>query len=100
MISELKSSSMKRIFPIVLALLYFKAEAQAPAGSAFTLQQAIEYAYKNSPSLLNADLDVKNSVYRRRELLGVGLPQIASSIDLKDYIHIPTSLIPAKFTNP
>ena len=72
----------------------------APTGKGntdFTLQQAIEYAMKNSPNYLTSTLDVESAAYRRKELLGAGLPQINGSVDLKDYIEIPTSLIPAQF---
>lgn len=62
----------------------------------FTLQQAIDYSLKNSPNYLNAEYDVQNAVYKRKELLGVGLPQVNGSVDLKDYLEIPTSLLPAQ----
>jgi outer membrane protein len=63
----------------------------------FTLQQAVEYAVKNSPNYLNAELDQKNAIYKRNEITGLGLPQISASADVKDYIEIPTSLIPGEF---
>jgi len=63
----------------------------------YSLKQAIDYAFKNSPNYLNAELEMQNSKYRKREVLGVGLPQINSSVDLKDYIDIPTSLLPGQF---
>jgi len=68
------------------------------AGSAnYSLKQAIDYAFKNSPNYLNAELEIQNSKYRKKEVLGVGLPQINSNVDLKDYIDIPTSLLPGQF---
>src|SRR5437868_12566407 len=63
----------------------------------FSLTQAVEYAIKNSPSYLNAELDLQNAVYRKDETRGLGLPQINGSIDVKDYLSIPTSLIPGDF---
>lgn len=63
----------------------------------FTLPQAIEYAVKNSPNYLNAELDVESAAYKRKELLGAGLPQLTASVDLKDYFDIATSLVPAQF---
>lgn len=65
--------------------------------TSFTLQQAIEYSLKNSPNYLNADLDLQNANYKRKEIAGLGLPQINGSIDIKDYINIPTSLLPGEF---
>ncbi|MES2132918.1 MAG: TolC family protein [Bacteroidota bacterium] len=64
--------------------------------TSFTLQQAIDYSLKNSPNYLNAEYDVENAAYKRKELLGVGLPQVNGSVDLKDYLEIPTSLLPAQ----
>ncbi len=90
----------------ILPLLFFgvgitSLNAQEAAGTqnstSFTLQQAIDYSLKNSPNYLNAEYDVQSAAYRRKELLGVGLPQVNGSVDVKDYIAIPTSLLPAEF---
>lgn len=92
----------KKLIPLLLigaGLSQLRAQT-APAGqgtASFTLPQAIEFATKNSPNYLNAELDVENAAYRRKEVLGAGLPQINASVDLKDYLEIPTSLIPAQF---
>ena len=83
------------VFSITFAL--FTAKGQNAGSSNYSLKQAIDYAFKNSPNYLNAELEIQNSKYRKREVLGVGLPQINSSVDLKDYIDIPTSLLPGQF---
>jgi outer membrane protein len=70
--------------------------AQESSNTNFSLQQALEYAMKNSPNQLNAELDLKNAEYRKKEITGSGLPQITGSIDIKDYINIPTSLLPGQ----
>lgn len=85
------------IIALLITLSFCNIKAQKSESSAFTLQQAIDYAYKNSPNYLSADLDAKSAEYRRKEIMGAGLPQITGSIDLKDYIEIPTSLIPGQF---
>ncbi len=82
-------------FSMTFALL--TAKGQNAGSSNYSLKQAIDYAFKNSPNYLNAELEIQNSKYRKREVLGVGLPQINSSVDLKDYIDIPTSLLPGQF---
>jgi outer membrane protein TolC len=71
--------------------------AQQQQNTSFSLQQAIDYALKNSPNYQNATLDQKNAEYKRDEVAGGGLPQVTGSVDLKDYISIPTSLIPGQF---
>lgn len=68
--------------------------------SSFTLKQAIDFALKNSPSQQNAELDLKLAQYKRKEITGLGLPQITGSFDFKDYIEIPTQLISASAFNP
>lgn len=65
--------------------------------TAFTLQEAIDYALAHNQNYLNAALDVKSAEYRNKEFVGIGLPQISASADVKDYLSIPTSLIPAEF---
>lgn len=82
-------------FSMTFALL--TAKGQNAGSSNYSLKQAIDYAFKNSPNYLNAELEIQNSKYRKREVLGVGLSQINSSVDLKDYIDIPTSLLPGQF---
>lgn len=82
---------------LTLAVVAFKVNAQQASSNNFSLQQAIDYSLKNSPNYLNADLDLKNAEYKRKEITGLGLPQINGSIDLKDYLAIPTSLLPGQF---
>ncbi len=91
----------KVIFPLLFIGVGITSVNAQDAGTqnstSFTLQQAIDYSLKNSPNYLNAEYDVQNADYRRKELLGVGLPQVNGSVDLKDYLEIPTSLIPGDF---
>lgn len=91
----------KVIFPLLFIGVGITSLTAQDAGtqnsSSFTLQQAIDYSIKNSPNYLNAEYDVQSADYRRKELLGAGLPQVNGSVDLKDYLDIPTSLIPGDF---
>lgn len=89
----------KLIAPLIFVCLLNQANAQQQSQSStqFSLQQAIDYSLKNSPNYLNAELDIDNSRYKRKEVLGLGLPQISGSVDLKDYVEIPTSLLPGQF---
>lgn len=70
--------------------------AQEATSGNFSLQQSIDYAIKNSPNYLNAELDQKSAEHKRKEIAGLGLPQINGSIDIKDYLEIPTSLLPGQ----
>jgi outer membrane protein len=94
---------MKKSTLIIFSLLLFGAatgQQEAANGTAFSLQQAIEYAMKNSPSQQNAEFDLENSEYRKREITGIGLPQVSGSFDMKDYLKLPVSVIDQSAFNP
>src|SRR5688572_10319209 len=73
------------------------AGAQEINSATFTLPQAIEYATKNSPSYLNAALDQQSAEYQRKEIAAAGYPQINGSVDIKNFIILPTQLLPGDF---
>lgn len=62
-----------------------------------TVQQAIDYAMKNQSRVQNAELDEQIARHKAQEILGLGFPQINGSLDVKDFLEIPTSLIPGQF---
>ncbi|MEO6405655.1 MAG: TolC family protein [Ferruginibacter sp.] len=63
----------------------------------FTIQQAADYAIKNSVQVRNALLDLRIQQQTNREITSAAFPQINGSANLNDYLEIPTSLIPAEF---
>ncbi len=81
---------------LIVAASITTLQAQEKSNS-FSLQEAVDYSLKNSPNYLNSDLDLQNANYKRKEIAGIGLPQISGSVDLKDYLAIPTSLLPGEF---
>jgi len=85
---------------LITIFLFVSGSAWAQTKTSFNLQEAIEFSIKNSPNYLNAELDEKNAVYRKNEITGVALPQINGSVDIKDYLQIPTSILPAAAFNP
>jgi len=90
----------KKKYAFLLSLVIFaftETKAQENNSASFSLQQSIDYAIKNSPSYLNSELDLKNAIYKRNEITGMGLPQVNGSVDVKDYIELPTSLLPGQF---
>ncbi len=93
----LPNLSIKLRLALLGLMLLGWAKAQTPQSNAFSLQQAIDYALKNSPNALNAEQDKLAAKYKKREFQGIGLPQASASFDLKDFIEIPTSLIPGDF---
>lgn len=81
---------------MTLTLVLLDSSAQEKNTSSFSLQEAIDYALKHNQNYLNADLELKSAEYKNKEYIGIGLPQISGSADAKDYLSIPTSLIPAQ----
>lgn len=63
----------------------------------FSLKEAVEYALTHNYNYLSAQTDVKSAKARNWEYTGIGLPQVSASFDLKDYLELPTSLLPAQF---
>lgn len=85
----------KHAYILSFAMIVFTATKAQDSNSAnFSLQQSIDYAIKNSPNYLNSELDLKYANYKRKEIVGTGLPQVSGSVDFKDYFNIPTSLLP------
>ena len=83
----------KNFILLLLALVSFG----FASGQTYSLQQAQDFAVKNSINNANAKLDVDIARAKKNEVTGIGLPQINGSFDVKDYIKIPTSLVPAQF---
>jgi outer membrane protein len=78
-------------------LFCYKSSAQADAGKGFTLKEAQDYALKNNVNNMNASLDDAIARNYNKEIRGIGFPQIDGSFDIKNFIEIPTSLVPAQF---
>tara|TARA_R110002050_G_scaffold149463_1_gene276124 strand:+ start:181362 stop:182696 length:1335 start_codon:yes stop_codon:yes gene_type:complete len=60
----------------------------------FTLQQARDYAVEHSYSTQKSVMDQEIAVKKMKEVTAIGLPQINGTADFKNYIDIPTFLIP------
>lgn len=88
----------KRFHSLILLLSTITIYAQTSgSGSAFTLSQAIDFAVQNHVSIKNAEIDEQLAKSKVKEVVGIGLPQVNASFDIKDFLEIPTSLIPAEF---
>lgn len=87
-----------RTINLLLAFLLFSAQAfcQDKAPVALSLADAVSYALKNNINVLNADLDLQSAKMRESEIRGIGLPQISGSFDIKNYVQLPTQLLPGE----
>ncbi|MEW6469196.1 MAG: TolC family protein [Bacteroidota bacterium] len=88
----------QRICALLTGLLAAGAcTAQGPQSFSFSLQQSVEYALQNQVNVQNAVLDEQIAKGKVNEVLGLGFPQVSGSIDVKDFLEIPTSVIPGEF---
>ena len=90
---------MKKISGLLLLLGFpiLGIAQSADSSYSFTLKQAIEFALEHQKDVLNAQLDADIRDAQVKEVIGIGLPQVNGSFDVKDYIELPTSLIPGEF---
>ncbi|KAA3643743.1 MAG: TolC family protein [Bacteroidetes bacterium] len=65
------------------------------AALSFTLQEAQEYAVKNSYQAKLAQKDVEKSERKVKETISTGLPQINGAVNYQQYVETPVQLIPA-----
>lgn len=82
---------------VLLSNFSLKAQNATDTASSFSISEAQEFAIKNNANFLNAEIDQKIAIAKKREVTGLGLPQISSSFDVKDYLELPTSLLPGEF---
>jgi len=86
---------------IILGMALFTmnsfAQTKDSASFSFSLQQSINYALENQKDIKNAIIDEQIAQKKVNEIMGMGLPQINASFDLREFLEIPTSLVPADF---
>ena len=89
----------KIIILLSIPLLISKVNAQNGDTKSynFTLQQSVDFAYQNQAKVKNALLDEQIAYQKVKEVTSIGLPQLSGSFDIKDYVEIPTSLLPGQF---
>jgi outer membrane protein len=87
---------MKKILLIGLGIATLNTFAQTKDSTAysFSITQAIDFAVKNQKDVKNAIIDEALAQEKVHETRGVGLPQINSSLDVKDFIDVPTQVAP------
>src|ERR1051325_3079595 len=72
----------------------FLGRAQENTSLAFSVKQCIEFATNNSNKVKNAILDELTATAKAREVTAMGLPQVNASVDLKNFIEVPTQVVP------
>jgi len=74
---------MDKLLKITLVVLVLLIGQNANAQSAFTLKEAQDYAVKNNPNVVNAQIDYELAVAQKNQVRAIGLPQISASADAR-----------------
>jgi len=82
---------------LILPLLFVLVTAGSQERYEFSLQQAVDYAMKNSLQVKNALLDVLIQEQTNREVTGSAYPQVSASGSVTYYGKLPVSLVPADY---
>ncbi|MCC6599290.1 MAG: TolC family protein [Crocinitomicaceae bacterium] len=83
--------------PILLLVVVLTSRLQAQENVSLSLQQAQEYAVKNSFSVKSSQYDTKSAELQTEELLALGFPQLNGSLQYQNFIDLPTSIVPGDF---
>jgi Outer membrane protein len=98
---KLKPASISKVILAVILTggITVRTGAQVIAESnySFTAKQAVEYAMKNSVQVKNALIDTRIQQQTNREITASAYPQITGTINVQDYVKLPTQLIPGEF---
>ena len=78
----------------MLSLLTINQVVIAQKVNSFSLQQAVEYAKKNSVQVKNALLDILIQKQTNRDITSIALPQINGSMSVTRNLDIPVQVIP------
>ncbi|MEY3343801.1 MAG: hypothetical protein RL090_1485, partial [Bacteroidota bacterium] len=86
------------VLAILLMIIPFAGNGQENKTSfSMTIPQAIAFAIDNHPDIKNANLEIAVASAKISELIAVGLPQVNLSVDVNNFVEIPTQFVPAEF---
>ena len=84
---------------LMVSLITFSQVVIAQKVNSFSLQQAVDYAKKNSVQVKNALLDILIQKQTNRDITSIALPQINGSMSVTRNLDIPVQVIP-NFISP
>lgn len=85
---------------IVATLAFVTSWSYGQDKSSFNLSEAKTYALENNPNVHNASLDTEMAKAQKREVLGMGLPQVSLTGSFNHFINLPVQVVGANFINP
>ncbi|MCP4443528.1 MAG: TolC family protein [Aureispira sp.] len=91
---------MRKLYWLLCVFLLSPYLMQAQDGEAFSLEDAVNYAERNSNEVKDAALDVAHSKAQVKEYVSIGIPKISAKVEYNYFLQIPTQLIPAETFAP
>ncbi len=89
---------MKKYLVIIATIFFsYSVVAQEQDPMTLSLQEAIDYAVKNSYDNKVAEQDIESAKKQKWETTTIGLPQVEGSVDYQNFLKQQVSLIPAEF---
>ena len=92
--SKRKIQSMVLLLGLAISTIAY---AQNPARHEFSIQQCVDYAYKNNVQVKNALLNIQVQQQTNRDITSAALPTVTGSLSGNDYLQLPVSLLPGEF---
>lgn len=93
-----KQFSMKsyilKISSIIICLSAGSRIAGAQEVHPFSLQQSIDYALTHQTQIRSAEVDIKSTIAKNKEITGLALPQVSATGNFQYLPKIPTQFIP------
>ena len=86
-----------KLYYLLLAVFLFAGAAAQDEATNFSLEEAQQYAMKNSYALQNTGLDISIAQKKVWETITMGLPQVNGNASFNSFLNLPVSLIPGEF---
>jgi outer membrane protein len=93
----MQKNSVGTGWKLLVALLAISGNVNAQTKNEFSVDQCVEYGLKNSVTVKNALLDIKNQEQVNKEIIATALPQINGSASITDFFDKPTQVAPVVF---
>ncbi len=77
---------------VLLSVVLFLFPINAEDTLFLTLDEAVSYALTHNKSIVNSKLEIEKSVFKVKEVISQGLPQINASLDYSNYMGAEASL--------
>lgn len=91
---------MKKLYWLLYLLLLSPSLMQAQDAEAFSLEDAVNYAERNSNEMKKAAMEIAHAKAQVKEYTAIGIPKINGKVDYNYYVQLPTQLIPAETFAP